>query len=480
MARYKCRVCGEIYDEARENIPFSELPDDWVCPLCHSPKTAFELMDDKGNVIPNMDSEVDAPDEVDNDIADTPEEKDLRVDHALAKRDDGIMDIIHGMAVTGGSISEPMETLKPMPSFDEILILGAQLDTFPKLEDDEVNIKTIIGKTSKKPMELDMPVFVSHMSFGALSSKAKKALAMGSARAKTAIGSGEGGALPEEMSNAYRYILEYVPNRYSSDTMTLREADAIEIKIGQSTKPGMGGHLPGNKVTHPVAVLRGKLVGQDIISPSRFDEIYSPKDLKKMVEMLRTASGGRPIGVKIAAGHIEKDLEFISKSGCDFITIDGRGGATGSSPKFIKDSTSIPTIFALARARKYMNDHNMNQELIITGGLRTSSDFAKAIAMGADAIAVASASLMALGCQRYRICDTGKCPMGIATQDPELEKRLDIEVGAQRVANYLNGTAEELRMFTRITGHEDIHDLSLNDICTTNSEISDYTSIKHV
>lgn len=479
MARYRCRVCGEIYDEEKENIPFSELPDDWTCPLCHSPKTAFELMDEEGNPIPNLESEVNAPGEVSEIVADDPEEKSLMVDRALARRDGGVMDQIHVMAVTGESISEPMETLKPIPSFDEILILGAQLNPFPKLKDDEVFIRTVIGRNAKKPMTIEMPVFISHMSFGALSCKAKRALALGSAKAKTAIGSGEGGVLSEEMKNAYRYIFEYVPNKYSADAMTLREADAIEIKIGQGTKPGMGGHLPGSKVTRPIAVLRGKPLGKDITSPSRFDEIYSPKDLKKMVEMLRTTSEGRPIGIKIAAGHIERDLEFISKSGCDFITIDGRGGSTGSSPKYVKDSTSVPTIYALARARRYMDDHNMSQDLIITGGLRTSSDIVKAISMGADAVAVASAPIMALGCQRYRICDTGKCPMGIATQDPELEKRLDVEIGAQRVANYLNCVAEELRTFVRLTGHEDIHDLSLDDICTTSNEISDNTDIKH-
>ena len=317
------------------------------------------------------------------------------------------------------------------------------------------------------------------MSFGALSANAKIALAKGSAMARTAMCSGEGGVLDEEMHSSHRYIFEYVPNRYSVNDDVFSGCDAVEIKIGQGTKPGMGGHLPGNKVTAAIAWMRGKKAGEDILSPASFPEIRSPEDLKDMVDMLRARTQGKPIGVKIAAGHIEEDLEFISHSGCDFITIDGRGGATGSSPKFLKDVSSVPTVYALARARRYMDDHGMEQELVMTGGFRTGGDIMKAIAMGADAVAIASSALMALGCQRYRICDSGKCPMGIATQDPELVSRLDTEAGAKRVANYLEALSEQLRTFARTSGHSDIHDLSIDDLCTTDSEISDATGIRH-
>jgi glutamate synthase domain-containing protein 2 len=342
-----------------------------------------------------------------------------------------------------------------------------------------VDISVTIGKKAKVPMRIESPIYISHMSFGALSGRAKIALAKGSAMAKTAMCSGEGGVLYDEMSNAYRYIFEYVPNKYSTRIMTYEGCDAVEIKIGQGTKPGMGGHLPGEKVTDIISLMRGKPKGQDIKSPSRFPEINSPEDLKAMVDMLRKETGGKPIGVKISAGHIEEDLDYISQSGCDFITIDGRGGATGSSPKFLKDATTVPTLYALSRARRYMDENKMDQELVITGGLRTSKDFIKALAMGADAIAIASAGLMALGCQRYRICNTGKCPMGIATQDPELESRLDQEAGALRVANYLNASAEELRIFLRVSGHKSLGELSLDDLCTVNSEISQNTGIRH-
>lgn len=203
------------------------------------------------------------------------------------------------------------------------------------------------------------------------------------------------------------------------------------------------------------------------------------EDLKALVEKLREESDGRPIGIKIAAGKIEKDLEFCVFAEPDFITIDGRGGATGASPQLVRDSTSVPTLYALYRARKYLDSVKSDIALVITGGLRVSSDFAKAIAMGADAVAIASAALIAAACQQYRICGTGKCPVGIATQDEELRKRLKIDAAAQRVANFLICSNNELKTYARITGHKNVHDLNTGDLCTINKEISDYTNIPH-
>ncbi len=331
----------------------------------------------------------------------------------------------------------------------------------------------------KKPMVIENPVYIFHMSFGALSKETKVALARGSAMAQTAMCGGEGGILPEEMAAAYKYIFEYVPNLYSVNPENLRNADAIEIKIGQGTKPGMGGHLPGDKVTPEIARIRNKPLGKDVISPSRFSMVQSREDLKDLVDQLRMASDGRPVGIEIAAGRIERDLEFCVYAGPDFITIDGRGGATGASPKLVRDSASVPTIYALYRAKKYLREAGADIDLVITGGLRVSSDFAKAIAMGADAVAVASAGLIAAACQQYRICGTGKCPVGVATQDPALRARFQEDAAAVRVANFLNCTREELKTFARITGHEDIHELDTEDLCTISREISEYTNIRH-
>ncbi|HBK3216713.1 TPA: alpha-hydroxy-acid oxidizing protein [Clostridioides difficile] len=475
MSIYKCSVCGYIYDESKNDKTWDELSEDWECPVCTKGRSYFG----KISTVYYEEDEKIAEDIVEDESKlNTEKEGDLNYLSTYLRRDDEVekhMDIIHEMAVTGKSIIEPMRTKLPVISWDDILIMGAQLNPLPLNEHDEVNTTTIIGKKAKKPMIIENPVYISHMSFGALSKELKIALAKGAAQNKTAMCSGEGGILPEEKEASYKYIFEYVPNKYSVTEENLKNSDAIEIKIGQGTKPGMGGHLP-----EEIAKVRNKPVGQDVISPSCFEEIQSKEDLKKLVDELREVSEGRPIGVKISAGHIEKDMEFIAYAKPDFVTIDGRGGATGASPKLLKDATSIPTIFALYRARKYIDTHGLDIDLVITGGLRISTDFAKAIAMGADAVAIASSALMAAACQQYRICGSGKCPVGVATQDEELRKRLHIENSANRVANFLNVSLEELKTFARISGHKDIHDLSVDDLYTVNSEISNYTNIQHV
>lgn len=465
MAQYKCSVCGYVFDEEKEGQSFDEFRE---CPMCRHPKDSFQKMDEK------LDEKAEVKEA-------GSEEEPLAYPKEYRRMDASCryMDEIHQMAVTGRPIIEAMGTKMPMPSWDEILLLGAQLNPPPLEEHAEVNIRTVIGKHAKKPMVLEGPVYISHMSFGALSKETKIALSKGSAMAKTAMCSGEGGILPEEMDAAYKYIFEYVPNKYSVTPENLKNADAIELKIGQGTKPGMGGHLPGGKVTPEIARIRNKPLGQDIISPSKFSDITTKEELKELVEQLRISSDGRPIGIKIAAGKIEKDLEYCVFAEPDFITIDGRGGATGASPKLVRDATSVPTIYALYRARKYLDEVGADIDLVITGGLRVSSDFAKAVAMGADAVAVASAGLIAAACQQYRICGSGMCPVGVATQDPKLRERLKVEAAAARVGNYLNCTFEELRTFARITGHEDIHSLGREDLCTVSREISEYTDIPH-
>ena len=232
-------------------------------------------------------------------------------------------------------------------------------------------------------------------------------------------------------------------------------------------------------MTEEIAAIRGKKQGEDIQSPSKFPEINSKEDLKEMVRMLRERSGGRPVGIKIAAGQIEADLDCCVYAEADFVTLDGRGGATASSPFFLREATSIPTIYALYRAWKYRTEHNASFDIVITGGLRVSADFAKALAMGADAIAVASGALIAAGCQQYRICGSGACPAGIATQDETLRRRLDVDAAAQRVANYLEVSRRELEMFARITGHGDVHALSYADLATISTEIAAHTIIPH-
>lgn len=467
MAIYKCDVCDHLYDEASEGTPFADLPDDWECPVCGASKAYFNKVEEtpEGE---SAEPEPFAPDKSAADFRRTSDEQER------------YMADIHAMAETGRSVIEPMRTSKPVVGWDDIVILGAQLATLPVEATVAVNMQTVIGPRAAHPLVIETPIYVSHMSFGALSKEVKIAMAKGSAMAKTAMCSGEGGIIPESLANAYKYIFEYVPNQYSVTDENLRKVDAVEIKFGQSTKPGMGGHLPGAKVTGEIAEVRGKPEGEDIISPSGFADIRTPADLKDKIDWLREKTGGKPVGVKIAAGHIEADLQVIIQAGVDFVTIDGRPGGTGASPKYIKAATSLPTVYALYRARKFLDEHDAaDVSLVVTGGLRTSGDFAKAFAMGADAVAIATAAMMACGCQQYRVCHKGTCPVGIATQDSGLRERLNIEKSSQGLANYLKVCTMELQDFARLTGHTNVHEMSVTDLCTTSSEISDHTSIRH-
>ena len=461
---YICQVCETEYNEAKEGKKWADLPESWVCPVCESGKKMF---------VPGASAV--SPDQ-------TAAPEDDEIPERLTDDLETHMADIHRMAETGESIIEPMRTRLSCPvRWDDVLIKGAQIARLPLDGGQPVNMKTTIGPGAKQPLVIEMPVIVSHMSFGALSREAKIALARGSGRVQTAMCSGEGGILPESLKESYKYIFEYVPNNYSVTEENFQAVDAVEIKLGQSTKPGMGGHLPGNKVTEEIAQIRGFKPGEEIISPSHFPDIRSGKELKKKVAWLRDITGGKPIGVKIAAGHIEEDLKLLLEAEPDFITIDGRAGATGASPKFLKAAASIPTLFALYRARTFLDARKAADiSLVITGGLRISSDIAKALAMGADAVALATAALMAIGCQQFRVCDTGKCPRGITSQDPLLRKRLDINAAAGGLENFLRVTSSELASFSRITGNSDIHALSPVDLCTINSEISTYTNIEHV
>jgi glutamate synthase domain-containing protein 2 len=459
------------------------FPESWRCPICRADKSHLDAVSDMGQDHMKKISyrcincgtlqEVQVPDpEILRRYTEGKEE---------SEELEPSMPDIHAMSVTARSVIEPMRTKKPVPSWDDILIMGAQIARIPLNEDIPVSTRTVIGPTAKQPLVIELPFFITHMSFGALSRETKIALAKGSAAVKTAIGSGEGGILEEERKNAYRYIFEYVPNRYSVTENNLRQVDAIEIKLGQAAEPGLGARLPAEKVTPEIAQVRGHPEGNDIISPASFEDIRSGEDLKKKIHWLRRLSKGKPVGVKIAAGNIEDDLEVILAAQPDFITIDGRPGGTGAAPKFIKAATSLPTVFALYRARRYLEEQDIRDiSLIITGGLRVSSDFAKAFALGADAIAIGTAALIACGCQQYRICHTGTCPMGVTTQKPELRKRMDIDISAKRLENFLRVSNEELKSFARLAGYTNIHQLSIRDLRTISSEISNHTTIRHV
>jgi glutamate synthase domain-containing protein 2/rubredoxin len=494
MTLFRCDVCNVFeYDSERGNSltgirPGTEpadFPKNWECPICASDWTHLRPVPPSENT--DMVQHITCPA---CGVSFTPSlsrKQGEAVPGYLSsweRQSDSLeeyMSDIHTISVTGESIIEPMRTKKSVVSWDDILIKGAQIATLPLNKETEVNMRTVIGPKARFPLVIETPVFVTHMSFGALSKEVKIAIAKGTAAVQTAMGSGEGGIVPDARQHAFRYILEYVPNRYSITAENLQSSDAVEIKLGQSAEPGVGARLPAEKVTAEIAKIRGYPQGTDIISPAAFDDIRNRDDLKEKVKWLRETSLGKPIGVKIAAGDIEGDLDAVLYAEPDFITIDGRPGATGAALKFIKNATSVPTIFALYRARKYLDRNNKKDvSLVITGGLRVSSDFAKALCLGADAIAIGTAALMACACQQYRLCNTGNCPVGVTTQKPELRERLNPDLSAKRLEHFLRVSNEELRDFARLTGNKDVHALSIRNICTTNSEISDHTDIPHV
>ena len=359
MAFYTCQVCKYLFDDKSRGVPFDALPEKWTCPECGAGKSNFML---------KIGQDADQPENQSSPVLPTLPAEVL----GLKRKHDDIeqwMEDIHAIAETGHSVDEAMRTHLPVVSWDDILILGKQLSGLPLSNEDKVVTQTVIGPNAAQPLVLDTPILISHMAFGILSPEAQLALAKASAMVGTAIGSGGTGILQQSFSASRKFILEYVPNQYGITPENLLKVDAIEIKFGQSCMPGMGSVLPGVNVTKEISEELSFPAGKDIISPSRYPDIHTPTELKDKIDWLRDASNGRPIGVKLAAGHIENDLDFVLQASPDFITIDGRPGGIGSAPKFIKMATSIPTIYALSRARKFLDRNHIGKiSLIITGG----------------------------------------------------------------------------------------------------------------
>jgi len=255
---------------------------------------------------------------------------------------------------------------------------------------------------------------------------------------------------------------------------------AFHFKGGQGAKTGTGGHLPGEKVQGKIAEVRGLVPGQAAISPPTFPGWSSWRDFKDFATEVRERTGGIPIGFKLSAQHIEKDIETALESGADYIILDGRGGGTGAAPTIFRDNISVPTIPALARARKFLDETEMfNVTLIVTGGLRTPADFVKALALGADGIAVSNAAIQAIGCLGMRACNTNNCPVGIATQKPHLRKRLPIDEGAERLARYFRASVDLMKVLARACGHDRLNKFTLNDLTTWKKEIADLSGVKY-
>lgn len=374
----------------------------------------------------------------------------------------------HGLSKVGGhgpaaAMGVPRTEL---PSWDSIQLVTAQLARLPLLDDEPVSTETVIGPGAKRPLVLDIPLFVSDMSFGALSEEAKTALAAGAELAGTGICSGEGGMLPEEQQENSRYFYELASGRFGWSFEHLHKVQAFHFKGGQGAKTGTGGHLPGSKVVGKIADVRGLPPGTAAISPARFPDWTSLTEYRDFAAQVREVSGGIPIGYKLSAQHIERDLDAALEIGVDYIILDGRGGGTGSAPTIFRDNISVPTIPALARARRHLDRSGSHITLAITGGIRTPGDMVKALALGADAIGLANSAIQAIGCVGMRACHTNTCPAGIATQNPLLRARLPVRQAAERLNRYLRSAVDLMVVLARACGHHRLADFTLDDLTT--------------
>ncbi|RFF29605.1 glutamate synthase-related protein [Wenzhouxiangella sediminis] len=393
---------------------------------------------------------------------------------------------IHEMAKYGLEKSGPHgETVamgvprSELPDWNDIQILTAQLARRPLEEDVEVDTGLVVGPKAERPLRLDIPLLVSDMSFGALSPEAKVALAKGAELAGTGICSGEGGSMDEEREANSRYFLELASAKFGWREELLDEVRAFHFKGGQAAKTGIGGHLPGSKVTDKIAETRGIEKGKDAVSPASFGDLRSASDFREFADRVRERSGGIPIGFKLSANHIEDDIDFALEAGADYIILDGRGGGTGAAPVIFRDHISVPTIPALARARRHMDKRcGRDVTLIVTGGLRTPEDFVKALALGADGIALANAAIQAIGCVAARMCHTNQCPSGVATQDPELRKRLKVDDGAERLARFFDASVSLMSLLARACGHSSIAEFSSSDLTTFKRDMAELSGVQ--
>lgn len=387
----------------------------------------------------------------------------------------------HGLEKVGhhGPMASMGVSRERLPTWDDIQLVTAQLARHPLDDGAPVETSVVIGPNAARPLRLEIPLFVSDMSFGALSEEAKTALSMGADAAGTGICSGEGGMLPEEQESNGRYFYELASGWFGYSLDKVQRCQAFHFKLGQAAKTGTGGHLPGKKVKGRIAEVRGLPEGADAISPAAFREFRTPSDFREFAATVREATGGIPIGVKLSAQQIEEDLDAALEIGVDYVILDGRGGGTGAAPRIFRDNISVPTIPALARARHHLDSSDAaGVTLVITGGLRTPADFVKALALGADAVAISNAAMQAIGCLGMRACQTNNCPVGVATQNPKLRARQDVQKSAAQLTRFLTASVELMQLLARACGHESLAGFSRADLTTFSREMADLSGVR--
>lgn len=405
-----------------------------------------------------------------------------------------VMDSIHAKADLGRYRIRGFSTFQKVTHFDDLTFLSTGLTRFP-LEGykEKCETRTVIGaRLAETPLVLETPIYITGMSYGALSANAKTALGKAASMVGTASCTGDGGMLKAERDVSDKLIYQVLPSRYGFNPHHLVQAQAVEIVVGQGAKPGTGGMLMGVKVLDEIAEMRDLPTGIDQRSPTRHPDWLGPDDLAVKIEQLREATDWRvPIHVKLGACRVTDDVKLAAKAGADAIVIDSMVAGTGASAEVLLDHSGIPTVPAIVMAREALRELGLygKVSLIASGGIRNGADVAKALALGADAVSIGIAALIALNCNRDILeadfvkevgvpagqchhCHTGKCPVGITTQDPELQARLDPQMGAERVANFLNSMTMELTLLTRSLGKSNVQSLEPEDLAALTIEAS--------
>jgi glutamate synthase domain-containing protein 2 len=391
-----------------------------------------------------------------------------------------------------------LSALHRVPNFDELVFIPGTLSRMP-LEGyrERCDTRTVLGtRFAKRPIVLETPITITGMSFGALSRNAKVALARAATRVGISTTTGDGGMLPAERENSAQLVYQVLPSRYGFNPHHLRAADAVEVCVGQGAKPGTGGVLLGEKVSAEIAAIRDLPAGVDQRSPARHPDWVGPDDLIIKIEELREATDWeKPIYVKLGASRVADDVKLAAKAGADVIVLDGLEGGTGASPDVLLDHTGLPTMAAVVEAVGALRELGLlgQVQLVVSGGIRNGVDAAKALALGADAVSIGIAALIALNCNAplyvddYKRlgtepgachhCHTGRCPVGITTQDPELMARLEVEAATERVASFVNTMTMELQMLARACGKSNVHDLEPEDLRALTLEAAIITGV---
>jgi len=380
----------------------------------------------------------------------------------------------------GKPVMEPYGSSREFMGLDDLVFLPAMIDTFP-VDPFKVRTKAVIGAKAARPLELETPIMISAMAYGLSVTEATKiAVAKASARAGTATNSGDAGFCEAERRYARKYIVQFNRARYGNSEDELRRADAIEIRFGQGALAGLPEVIEGDDMDEDIARQLGVRPGQSVTRPIRHKEMSSPSDLKAVVERLRSLTGGVPIGAKIAAGRIEADLAHVVDAGCDFITVDGAQGGTAGSPEVIINNVGLPIIYAIPRVNRYLVERGVraNISLIACGGLKDAGDFMKALALGADAVYSAQSVLTAMVYGQAEKLPPGTSPAELYLYWGKHGDKLDIELAAKSIANFVKASTQEMAMIAGAVGKNDLNLVNMDDLAALTEHAAVVTGVQ--